>query len=104
MSHTINELIARLEWIESNGSVLLSLVETRSLAALLPALAVDAQRWRGIRLALCEKDKDAQERMLEAIDLLMDAQGDIDHDKVTPELVDSLIDKMLLAVAEARNG
>ena len=42
--------------------------------------------------------------MLEAIDLLMDAQGDIDHDKVTPELVDSLIDKMLLAVAEARNG
>lgn len=70
----------------------------------LRVLQADAQRYRAMRLVLCEQDKPTQARMLEAVDKLIESHGEIEQDAVTPEVIDTVVDKLLLAIAGARNG
>jgi hypothetical protein len=69
----------------------------------LNALTADANRYRGLRLIVCEPNEDVQERMFEAVDEVMTGLPDIKN-APTPEMVDGLFDTMIAAAAGARNA
>lgn len=65
-------------------------------------VAADAQRFAGLRMIICEPDIDKRDQMLEAIEVLMNAQPDDMGDVPTPDRIDELVDAMLLTAAGAR--
>lgn len=68
----------------------------------LKSLSANAQRYAGLRMLICEPDTDARDRMLQAIETLMDAQPEDMGDTPEPSRVDELVDAMLLTAAKAR--
>jgi hypothetical protein len=68
------------------------------------ALEVDAQRFNGIRMIVCEPDKAKREKMLDAFEqrVAQFAERFGDVELVTPADVDEFVDLLLLAACEAR--
>lgn len=67
----------------------------------LDQLETDANRYRIFRMIACEPDKARQARMADAMDALMPLDPD---EMPTPEKVDAMFDRMLIAVSEARDA
>jgi hypothetical protein len=73
------------------------------VVAALDQLAADAQRFNGLRMLMCEPDASLKDRMLDAIESHVNAFVAQHTDEVpTPELINELVDRMLLAACEAR--
>ena len=68
-------------------------------------LHADAQRYRGIRLMLCEQDEAIQARMFEALEKYGDTVPELDAEPkaMTADRLDAIIDGAILAAAGARN-
>jgi hypothetical protein len=73
------------------------------VVAALDQLVADAQRFNGIRMVLCESNRNKQESIFEAIEPVVDAFVEQHREQApTPELINDLFDRLLLAACEAR--
>jgi hypothetical protein len=78
----------------------------RQLADAVLALTPDAQRWRGVRLLLCEQDEAMRARMFEALEAYGDTVPELDTEPkgMALERLDEIIDGAILVAAGARNA
>lgn len=89
-------------WLEHGG---LPAAKCRGeVLAAFDQLVADAQRFKGLRMIVCESDKAKREKMLDAFEQraaqFAERFGDVES--VTPADVDEFVDLVLLAACEAR--